>query len=45
MEIDGRSITILECRPPWREDFGPDWIRQEVARLRYTSTSRAWTLY
>jgi len=24
MDVDPRAITILECRPPWREDFGPE---------------------
>ncbi len=37
--------TILECRPPWREDFGPEWTRQEIARLRYTNSTGTWTLY
>lgn len=27
MDVDARAITILECRPPWREDFGPEWTR------------------
>ena len=21
-----RHLIICECRPPWREDLGPDWI-------------------
>jgi hypothetical protein len=26
MEVDirGKTVTIVECRPPWREDFGPE---------------------
>ena len=32
-------MTICECRPPWREDFGPDWTRFPIARLHYTKTS------
>lgn len=45
MDVDPRAITILDCRPPWREDFGPDWTRQEIARLRYTKSTVLWTLY
>ncbi len=45
MDADARSVTILECRPPWREDFGPEWTRFPVARLRYTKTRREWALY
>lgn len=45
MDVDARAITILECRPPWREDFGPEWTRQEIARMRYTKSTGVWTLY
>lgn len=45
MDIDPRAITILECRPPWREEYGPEWTRQKIARLRYTASTSAWTLY
>ncbi len=26
-DITPRHVTICECRPPWREDFGPEWTR------------------
>ena len=45
MDVEARAITILECRPPWREDFGPEWTRQEIARMRYTKSTGVWTLY
>ncbi len=45
VDFDGRAITIFECRPPWREDFGPEWTRQEIARLRHTASTGMWTLY
>lgn len=45
MEVDSRAITIHECRSLWREDFGPEWTRQEIARMRYTKSTGAWTLY
>ncbi len=41
MDVDARSVTIMECRPPWREDFGPEWTRFPVARLRYTKARQA----
>ncbi|MFZ0229114.1 MAG: DUF3024 domain-containing protein [Mycobacterium sp.] len=40
-----RHLTICECRPPWREDFGPDWTRFPIARLHYTKTTGLCTLY
>jgi hypothetical protein len=45
IDVDARAITILDCRPPWHEDFGSQWIRQEVARLRYTGSTGTWRLY
>lgn len=38
-------MTILEYRPPWRADYGPNWTRFPIARLRYTKTRRQWSLY
>ncbi|HLE38210.1 MAG TPA: DUF3024 domain-containing protein [Acidimicrobiia bacterium] len=40
-----RHLTISECRPPWRPEYGPDWTRRGVARLRYTATRGEWSLY
>ena len=31
-----RRLTIVECRPPWREDTGTEWTRFPIARLRYS---------
>lgn len=46
LDVDARSVTILECRPPWDpERKGPEWTRTPVARLRYTRSRREWTLY
>ncbi len=42
-EIRGNSVTIIERRPPWREDFGPEWSRLTVAQLRYEN--EGWALY
>jgi Protein of unknown function (DUF3024) len=44
-DVDAGQVTIYEARPPWQPDLGPEWIRSPVAQLRYTATSRAWTLY
>ncbi|HEX9774737.1 MAG TPA: DUF3024 domain-containing protein [Actinomycetota bacterium] len=45
MDVDPRAITLRECRPPWREDFGPEWTRMAIARLRYAAAKAEWTLY
>ena len=44
-DAPGRHLTIVECRPPWRADFGPEWTRFPIARLRYTKATRLWSLY
>jgi len=45
LELTDRTITVLECRPPWREDFGPEWTRLPICRFRYTKVRREWSLY
>ena len=44
-DISPRHLTIVECRPPWRQGTGPEWTRFPIARLRYTQATRTWTLY
>lgn len=44
-DIDSRSVTILECRPPWNSEFGHEWTRMPVARMRYTIMRAEWALY
>ncbi len=44
-EESRQAVTIVECRPPWREDYGPEWTRMPIARLRYVESIRLWTLY
>lgn len=41
----GRSVTIFERLPPWREDVGPEWTRHPGAQMRYDIASNLWTLY
>jgi len=44
-DVAERHLTIVECRPPWRADFGSEWTRFPIARLRYTKATRLWSLY
>jgi DUF3024 family protein len=41
--VRGSTVTIVEVRAPWREDFGSEWIRRPVAQLRYDGAH--WRLY
>lgn len=41
----GNAITIYECRPPWREDFGPDWTSMRICVFEWDPAARMWTLY
>ncbi len=43
--VRGGSITILERRPPWSPDFGPEWSSMKIAQLRYDEPTRRWKLY
>lgn len=45
LDVTDRTVTILECRPPWRPAYGPEWTRSPVARLRYTKSRAEWSLY
>jgi hypothetical protein len=45
VDVAERHLTIVECRPPWREDFGPGWTRFPIARLRYVKASGLRSLY
>ncbi len=45
LDVTDRTVTILECRPPWKPEYGPEWTRFPIARLRYTKTRREWSLY
>jgi hypothetical protein len=44
-DVANRHLTIVECRPPWRHDLGPEWTRFPIARLRYTKSTKEWSLY
>jgi hypothetical protein len=42
--LRGPAITIIERRPPWNPDFGPEWTASNVAQLRYDRERRTWSL-
>ena len=44
-EIRGTSITLIEARPPWRQDLGPEWTKMKVAQLRFDRSSGVWSLF
>lgn len=45
LDVDARSVTILECRPPWNpEQIEPEPERFPIARLRYVATRKEWEL-
>ena len=45
LDEEPRSVTIMECRPPFSEEYGPEWTRFPIARLRYTNARRVWELF
>lgn len=45
IDLTPRTITVLECRPPWRDDMGPEWTRHPICRFRYTKVRGEWSLY
>ena len=44
-DVGPRSVTIVECRPPWRAGTGSEWTRFPIARLRYVKAASRWSLY
>jgi hypothetical protein len=45
VEVQGTAVTIVEHRAPWSPEIGPEWTRLPIARLRYSPTHAAWTLF
>ncbi len=37
VRIEARMVTVMECRAPWHEEYGPEWTRRGIARFRYTA--------
>ena len=42
--VKGTAVDIVEATRMSTE-FGGDWLRVPAARLRYTATTKSWTLY
>jgi len=45
IDVGHHAISVFECRPPWKQEFGPEWTRMEVALLRFTTIADQWSLY
>lgn len=43
--VRGDALTIVERRPPWHVELGPEWTTQRIAQLRYDPATALWTLY
>lgn len=44
-DVSPTAVTIVKVRAPWREDYGPEWTRGGVTRLRYVAKHKHWVLY
>ena len=44
LAVRGNAVTIVERRPPWREDYGPEWSSSPVARLVFDPGAATWSL-
>ncbi len=45
LDVADRHVTVLECRPPWRPEHGPDWTRFPIVRFHYAKARREWSTY
>jgi hypothetical protein len=45
LDVADRQLTVLECRPPWRPEYGPDWTRFPVVRFHYNKARREWAIF
>ena len=43
--LRGNAIMIVERRPPWREEFGPEWTTQRIARFLYDPATATWSIW
>ena len=41
----GKSITIVERRPPWNPDLSSEWSEVKVAQLRHDDSAGTWSLH
>ena len=42
--VRGRSVTIVELRPPWHPNLGSEWTRLQIAQLRFAEPA-GWSLF
>lgn len=42
--VHGNSVTIFECRPPWRPNL-TEWSKVRGAQLRYSASTHHWSLH
>jgi len=40
--VNRHAVTLVERHAPWRPEFGPEWTRSSVARLRWSVSQREW---
>jgi Protein of unknown function (DUF3024) len=45
LDVADRHVTLYECRPPWRPEYGPEWTRFPIVRFHYTKARREWATY
>lgn len=43
-DIADRHLSIVERRALWQPKLGEEWTSLPIARLRYTATTKMWTL-
>jgi hypothetical protein len=43
--VRGRTVTIVEHRPPWTAALSPEWTDTPQARKKYDEQTTGWTLY
>jgi hypothetical protein len=43
--VRGKTVTIVERRPPWPTAEGAEWMELPQARMKYDERTSAWTLY
>ncbi|WP_307827853.1 DUF3024 domain-containing protein [Nocardioides sp. SYSU D00038] len=42
--VRGRTVTIVEQRPPWDAELGSEWTDSPQARMKYDKQAAGWTL-
>jgi hypothetical protein len=43
--VRGRTVTLVEHRPPWNPALGIEWTDTPQARMKYDEQTGGWTLY